>query len=102
MGIEDRVGKHEVYKIITGKESHEILDYAGQIPNECEIKPEDVDRIFLAVKKMERCYHKEPDSYPVKKYYAHHFQAIESAYLSQDFEAFVEAAKSLASSIHAE
>jgi len=51
-----------------------------------EISPEQVDKAYLLVKKMERFLRGFPDS--LRNYYAHSIGKIEEAYLSADFNAF--------------
>jgi len=98
MAIDDIIGKREVFETIVGKHPFEG-GFAGDVP-EFEIKPENVDTIYLAVKKFQRCYHNDP-TYPVAKYYADSFSKIEEAYLSKNAEAFKEAVAGLMMDIDA-
>ncbi len=99
MAIDDRVGKADLFKIVVGK-----ARFGGHSPGDVpdfKIKPNNVDEVYLAVKKMQRCYHAD-QTYPVAKYYASSFGEIENAYLSGNFNDFQEAVRGLMVAIHAE
>ncbi|MFH1638172.1 MAG: hypothetical protein ABIB71_07130 [Candidatus Woesearchaeota archaeon] len=99
MAIDDKIGKWDAFKQIVRQE-HCQGKYAGDVPN-LKIPAEKVDEIYLIVKKMQRCYHDQPE-YAVSKYYAMSFSLIEDAYLSRDFEAFKGAVRGLMFDIDAE
>lgn len=99
MAIDDRIGKWDAFKSIVGQK-HCSGKYPGDVPD-FEVKPEDVDNVYLTVKKMQRCYHGDP-TYPLAQYFAQSFSKVENAYLSQDHRTFQEAVRELMMDIDAE
>lgn len=97
MGAADRLGKANLFELVVG-ERRCGGSFPGDVP-EFQISEEDIDKIYLGVKKMQRCYHLQPDEYPVKQYYMQSFIDIEDAYLAGDFEKFYAAIKYLMISI---
>jgi hypothetical protein len=99
MPIDDRIGKAEAFKLIVGQDRGSGK-YLGDVSS-FEIKPEDVDKVYLTIKKMQRCYHSYPE-YPVSKYFAESFSKVENAYLATNSKAFQEAVKDLMMDIELE
>ena len=60
-------------------------NFPGDVP-EFKIHLSEVDKVYLLIKKMQRCYHKRED--PAAKYYSINFKAVEEAYLSQNIDEF--------------
>ena len=92
MGIEERAGKFDVFKQIVGKQVCQGT-FPGDVP-EFTIAPEKVDETYLLVKKMQRCYHDQPN-YPTAAYFSRSFKAVEEAYLAQDLPGFQKAVRGL-------
>jgi len=97
MGIEDKVGKWELFEMIVGQKPFQG-GCPGDVPD-FEIKPKDVDKIYLNVKKMQRCYQ---DDRPLSEYFSHSFDLVEKAYLQRDFEKFKDAVTLLMTDIDAD
>jgi hypothetical protein len=86
------IGKWDLYRLIVGKDP-----FKGQFPGDVphfEIKSEDMDDVYIKVKKMQRCYAKEPKR-SISKYFAESFALIEEAYLYGDIDQFNDAVRGL-------
>lgn len=98
MAIDDKIGKWEAFKIIVGKDVCKG-EFPGDVP-EFNIPHKNVDKVYLTVKKMQRCYYGRTD--PVAAYYSSHFHKVEGAYLSRNFYDFRAAVKGLMVAIDSE
>ncbi|MEI7718287.1 MAG: hypothetical protein WCI72_00335 [archaeon] len=98
--LDDRLGKHEVFTQIVGRAPFGG-QFSGDVP-EFEIKPEDKDKVYSLVKRMQKCYSDKPATYPVKVYYSGRFTEIDQAFVSNDPKVFKEAVRGLMVAIDCE
>ena|SRR3989344_9283669 len=102
MAIDDFGNKHDLFDLVTGIDKGRgwHRKYPGDFPD-YELDPNSIDNLYLAVKKMKRCYHCQRNPMQAK-YYGPVFDAIEEAYLSRDIIGFKTAMDDLLSRISAD
>jgi len=104
MTITERVGKWEFFKLVTGRDFWGRDGWKpktiGDTPN-FEIPEDRIDEVYLAAKKMLRCYYPD-DGRSNCRYYGELIAKVEDAYLLKDIEGFREAIEDLVTGISAD